>query len=328
MLSHRSLVRLAVPLLALAFAAPARAAEIDKYLPDDSEVVVNVNVRGLLSSPVVKDSALPQLKALLESSEEARGVLRDLDFDPFQDLDTITAAGPGGNDQDKGLIIVHGKFDLDRFRKLGDQSAKDYPDVLKIHKVNDGKGGKFDLYEVNVPEQNTPLFVALPNNKTLLASFGKDYVVDALKKEFSTEKPVLRNKDFQTLLQGQDPRQHIYVAAVGAAIARNDTLPEQVRAPFRNLDAVGGGLTFGDDIKIEVVGLAKTARDARDLSRTVNDGVTQGIALLGLLAMNSPEFQPVVDILKSVRCSAKDKAVVIKAEISAEVIGELKKLGK
>src|SRR4051794_3125270 len=101
--STRSLVRLAVPFLALLLAAPARAGDIDRYLPDDSEVVITVNVKGLLDAPVVKNNLLPQLKAFLED-EEVRGILKDLNFDPLKDLHKVIVAGPGGNDADRSLV--------------------------------------------------------------------------------------------------------------------------------------------------------------------------------------------------------------------------------
>jgi hypothetical protein len=325
MTSTRSLVRLAVPLLALLLAAPARAADVDRFVPDDSEIVVSVNVKGLLDSPVVKNNVLPQIKAILED-QDVQDVLKDLNFDPLKDLHSVLVAMPGGdNNGDRGLVIVHGKFDTKAFAKVGEQNAKDHPEILKIHKINDGKGGQFLVYELNIPDADMPLFVSVPNDSTILISGGKDYVVDALRKEANKEKAVLKNKDFQKLLEGQDQKQHIAVAAVGSAIARNDSLPEQVKGFFRNIDAVGGGLTFGDDIKIEIVGLAKTAQDAKDLSRSVNDLVTQGAGLLSLLTMGSDELRPLIDILKTIKCTAKDKAVIIKGEVSNDVIEQLLK---
>jgi len=323
--SHRPLVRLALPVLAvLAVAVPARAADVDKYLPDDTQFVVTVNVKELLATPAVKQNALPQLKALLQANGDVSDTLKDLGFDPLADLDSVQAAGPGGGEPDKVLVIVHGRFDLDKFRKAAAAAEKDHGDVFTIHKVNDGKGGQFQLYEVNLPEQNTPIFVSLPNNKTVLVSLGKDFVVDALRKEFRNEKPALKDSDFQTLLERQDPKHHVSFAAGGTALA-NANLPADVAAALRNLDGLGGGVTVGDDIKLEVVGLAKNAQGARELGKTVNDGVTQGVLLLGLAAMANPDLQPLLDVVKSVRCSVRDKTVTVKAEVSKEVLEGLLK---
>src|SRR5438128_1012730 len=42
----------------LAWLAPARAAEVDKLLPNDTEILVTINVRQILDSPLVKKYAL------------------------------------------------------------------------------------------------------------------------------------------------------------------------------------------------------------------------------------------------------------------------------
>src|SRR5208283_5050685 len=122
--------------------------------------------------------------------------------DPFKDLDKMVSAGPGGSDNDKGLIIIHGRFNLDKFKTKGEETAKANSDILKIHKINDGKD---ILYEVTIDGLPSSLWVSFASKNTLLVSPGKDYVVDALKR---TDKPVaLKNKDFQGMLEKMDPRQ-------------------------------------------------------------------------------------------------------------------------
>ena len=61
-LHRRPGARVAVLVLAVVLAgAPARAGEVDRYLPDDTEIVVNVNIRQILDSPLVKKHALEKL---------------------------------------------------------------------------------------------------------------------------------------------------------------------------------------------------------------------------------------------------------------------------
>jgi len=302
--------------LALVSVPTARAAEIDRYLPEDTEVISTLNVKQLLSSPVVKKFGLAQLKEALDSIEEAKTVLQDLGFDLLKDLDRITTAGPGGSDTDKGLIIIHGRFDLAKFKAKADEVAKGNSDVLKIHKIKDAKGAEVLLYEVTPPEFPTPLFVAMASEKTILASPGKDYVIDALKRK---DKPVLKNKDFQALLEKMDQRQSFSIAALGSALAKAD-LPDQVKDSLKNLDAIGGGLTVGEDINLELVANAKTAKSAKEINQVISDGLNQGLGILSLLATMQKELAPVVDIVKTIRSNARDKTITIKASIPAEVI--------
>jgi hypothetical protein len=301
---------------ALFFAAPVQAGEIDKYLPDDSEVVVTFNVRQLLDSPLVKKYGLEQARETLNGAEEVSAILKELGFDPFTDLDRIIVAGPGGTEQDRGLLIVHGRYDLGKFAKKGEESAKENPDSLKIHKVK--AGGERIVYEVVLPD-GMSLFVALADKTTLLASPGKDYVVDGLKKTEAKAKPTLKNRDFQTLLERMDGKQSLSLAAVGSALAKG--IPERkVQTELEKIDALGGGVTVGEDVKMEVVLSAKNADAAKELNDTIAKGLNQATGVLSLLAGSTKELAPLAEVVKSVKTSAKDKTVILKGEIGADLI--------
>ena len=176
MMFHRALAVVTAILLS---APLGRAAEVDPYLPEDSESVFNLHVRQILDSQIVKKNFLEAAQEALRGNDEVQDIFKDLGFDPFKDLDRILIAAPGGTEKDRGLVIVHGRFDVAKFKAKAEKVAKDDAEHLKIHKI---LGGKHLLYEVNVPDLDDPLFVALAGRDTLLASPGKDYVVDALKK--------------------------------------------------------------------------------------------------------------------------------------------------
>ncbi len=108
-------------LSAFAAAAPARAAELDKYLPEDTEMVVSVNVRQVLDSEFYKKNVGDAARDALNGVEQVPEILKDLGFDPFKDLDRVIVAAPGGAEQDRGLLIAHGRFDLDKFRAKAEQ---------------------------------------------------------------------------------------------------------------------------------------------------------------------------------------------------------------
>jgi hypothetical protein len=308
-------------------ASPVRAGEVDKYLPEDTEVLVSVNVRQIVDSDLFKKYALEQARDALKEQEEVQTVLKELGFDPFKDLDRVLAAKPSGGEQDRGLFIVYGRFDLDRIRAKADEEAKGQPDLIKIHKVPDGAGGKAVVYEVAVPNQPTPLFIALPNKSTLLAAPGKDYVVDALKKENAKEKAALKNKDFQALLEKMDAKQAVSVAGVGAALTEGT--PDEVKALFEKAEAVGGGISIGDDIKIEVAVTAKSADDAKDVKDSITEDLRQARLLLTVLSFSQqPEIDLLVDVVNSIRITVKGKTVVIKGSVSADALEEALKKGK
>jgi hypothetical protein len=307
---------------AAALAAPARAADVDKYLPEDTEAVFTLNIKQSLDSALVKKYGLDQARAALQSADMVNDVLKDLGFDPFKDLDNIIVANPGGGDQDRGLIIVHGKFDLKKFQDKADKAVKD--ETLKVHKVPDGLGGKNLIYEVTVPlpgAGETPLFIALADKDTILASPGKDYVVDGLKKTGAKEKAALKNKAFQTLLEKVDTKQSLSFAMLGSALTKSELpLPDEVKTFLEGLDAVGGGITLDDGIKIQVNFAAKDADAAKEMHKTLDTGLKQALGILAIAAAGNEELTPLVDLLKSVKLAVKEKVITFKAEVSGEII--------
>src|SRR4051794_16869273 len=85
--SQKRLWGLAV--LALALAAPARAAELDRLVPSDAEQVVIVNVQQILGSDLVKKYALPQIEKQLQDNDAIKQLQKLTGFDPFKDVTSM-----------------------------------------------------------------------------------------------------------------------------------------------------------------------------------------------------------------------------------------------
>jgi len=319
---------LAMAFLSTAFPATAVAGDIDKYLPDDTEFVVNLNLRQILDSKLVKSIGLDLAREALKSIDDVNDVLKDLTFDPFKDLDRFVLASPGGTDKDRGLMIVHGTYDLAKFKAKAEAVMKDQGDVLKIHKVADGLGGQHLIYEVNIPDQDLPLFVALAGKHTLLASPGKDYVVEGLKRSKGQAVAALKNRDFQALLEKMDPTQSLSLAVVGSALNKADFLQGLAKDLLESVDAIGGGITIEEDVKLEFVGSLKTAGDAREAQKQIKNGINQGLAILALIATQNKDLDAAVDVLKTIRCTNKDKTVTLKAQINQEILEKIFKMEK
>ena len=300
---------------------PARAGELDKFLPDDTEVVLTVNVKQIVGSPLFKKYGQDAVKQYLKDTDEVNSVLQDLGFDPLKDADTITIAGPGSDESDKGLIIVHGRFDRDQFKKKGEDAAKANGEHLKIHKRESGPV----IYEVTQDNLPSSMFVAVVDKSTILASFGKDYVVDALKK-IDAKQATVKNKEIKALLERMDGKQSLSLMLLGSAVAKSkdvgQVIPPEV---LNNLDALGAGVTLDDDIKLEVGIVAKTADSAKDIRDKIDGGLNQALTTLSGLAQVEKNLQPAVDVVKSVKTTQKDKAVTIKGEITAEQLEKLVK---
>ncbi len=326
-------------LLASALAAPARAGDVDRYLPEDTEVVVAVNVRQLLDSPLVQKHALTLAREALRSVDMVEDVLKDLGFDPFKDLDRLVAASPGGKtDTDRGLLVARGKFDRARFKAKAEEVVKTYGDILKIRKVPDGTGGHHLVYEVNHPEAPTPFYVALAGDNTLLASPAKDYVVDALEKIGKTDKPALKDRDLQALLEKVDDRQTVSVAAVSAALKERMLAAasylggdeKDVAEVLDKITAIGGGLTLGEDVKVEVVVSTRNAADAKRFRDSADRGLKLALAALAALSQGEKNegLELALEVVKSLKVTAKDRTIVIKGRVSADAVEDVLKQDK
>lgn len=319
MMLHRALAVVSVILLS---ASLGRAAELDPYLPDDTESVLNLNVRQVLDSQLVKKHLLELAQEALRGNDEVQDVLNDLGFDPFKDLERIVVASPVGTEKDRGLAIVHGRFNVAKFKAKAEEVAKDEAEHLTIHKI---LGGKHLLYEVTIPDLDDPLFVALAGRDTLLASPGKDYVVDALRKiDKGTKKATLKNKKFQALLEKLDARQSLSLAAVANAEFTKtlDDVPGDLKAMLEKIQALAGGLTISDEVKLKLLVTTKNAQDAKELGDSAKAGLNAILALAAGFAQNdaSPAAEFVVEFIKSLSIKNKGGAVVFKGRISSDLI--------
>ena len=134
-------------LFALSFlAVSGRAAETDKFVPNNADVIVVVNVRQITESKLFKTYE-GQLKDFIKTNADAKKALEDLGIDPFKDVYTVVIAGPGGK-QDEGLVIVEGRFNRAKFEAKAEAAAKDPKEGLKIIKE-----GNYKLYETRGQER-------------------------------------------------------------------------------------------------------------------------------------------------------------------------------
>jgi hypothetical protein len=317
---------LAAALLALAL--PARAAEVDKFLPNDTEVILTLNVRQILDSPLVKKYGQEPLKMALKSNDEAQRILQALGFDPFTDLTSITATSSGGKEAERGLLIIHGKFDTDKFHAHAEKIAKDMADQLKIHKV-----GNHKLYETKVPDpmggQEQTLFIALATRTTIVGAPTRDYVLDALAKAEGKKQTELK-KEIQTLLEKADANQSMWMLATGSSLAKSPlaAADEKVKETLGKIASFTGGLTITDEIKAELVVGAMTPDAAKELATEISDGLTQAKGFATLLAGGRKELAAVGEILETIKSSRQGSLITIKGQVTKEVIDKALKMNK
>jgi len=328
MFKHRIL---GLGLVAALLVSPVRAADLDRYLPADTEVFNVFNVRQILSSPLVKQVGLDNIKELMKQSEELTAILKDLKLDPLKDIDRIISAGPSTGEQDKGLMIIHGRFEVDAWRARAEKEAKDNKDIVKVQKVKDGQGGEHTIYEVAIAEAlpmapgGLSLFIGFASKNTILASASKDYLIDGLKVKPDATKATLKNKAFAEMLAKMDDKQSLSIALIGDVLTKGQlaNAPDGIKDVLKTIAAASGGITVTDGVKVELSAVTKEAGDAKNIKDTLSNGINAAIGFAALAAMNQKELAVLVDFLKSVKVTSRDKTVSIKAELSGEELGKL-----
>lgn len=307
-------------------AGPARAAEVDKLLPNDTEIVVGVNVKQILGSGLVKRIGEDTIKQMLKSDDKVAKVFEELGFDPLKDLDSILIAVPNAGDTDKGLVVIRGNFDIKKAKEKAEQLAKapDTKDIIKASTKPDGLGGKHEFWEIMPPDVNQPMYVALFSKDTILISPSEDYLINAIEQHAGRKKAALKSKELTDLISRLDNKQSLYVGVVGSALQKSPLAEqEEAKKIIDKVTDASVAVTVDKDIVLEVGVTAKGAADARDLEDVIKDGLNQVLGLAALLGGNNKQIAPLIDILKTIKPTAKDRVVTVKATVDSETLDKI-----
>jgi hypothetical protein len=301
-----------------------QGADIDRFVPDDTEAVLAVNVEQLLGSNIGKKYLLESLKQTLSASPAVDKTLKDLGFDPFRDAQRLVYAQSAAAPQ-RSLLILHGRFDGPRIQTWTDKVRKDFPDTLRLHKVPNGQGDSSIIYEIlKTPDSrlirlgDKPIFLALIDKAILLASQDKDAVATALEKAAGRKKTTLQYQDLQTLLAEVDGRQTAWLAARGEALVKPGLFGNAgLKAYAPKVEVFQGGVRIAEDIRIEVVVTASSIEAARDLDKAANDALNLTRGILTKLADDQKLFIPVRDLANSIQIGREGKTLTARGKVTA-----------
>jgi hypothetical protein len=225
--------------------SPARAVEPDKWIPADANAVIVFNVRQTLDSPVVKTYALKELEGALKQDDKVEAMLKAAGLDPLKDVDSVMMTVSDISGKNEALIVIHGKFNLNKVHAAAEDFAKKNPKELKF--TGDGKAR---IYEKTTQGEKSA-YAALPDANTVLVANDKDFLQSALKKD-NTAKV---NKELTTALEkvkaGKDS---IWGVAVVTDEVRKSLAAVDAKNEFAgSLDSVTGSLNVTDDMKMAIL---------------------------------------------------------------------------
>ena len=290
---------------------PVSAADRDQLLPAATDAVLTVNVKSLLSSDVVKKYAEKQIRQDIDKNIGLAITLKAFEFDPFTDLHSITVAvGVTKPDKPDVLVIVRGKFDLERLQGVLDQLAKSAPDKGGV-----SEHGKFKIYQSKEGEQ--PGYGCVIDAQTLVLSQNKALVEKAIDQSQDKEQVELK-KELQTLLEEVDGKQTAWLVVAGT-----EPVKEAVRqnpdgkAIADKLEGAVAGLTVKDGLRLE---LTLVTSDPAAV-KTAQEELEKGKQALQSAVESLPDYGPIlVELLKGVTLTADGGKFKLRSEVSGEVI--------
>lgn len=320
----------------------AQAADLDKYLPNDTDAVVTINVRQILASPLVKTHYLEPLQDLIKSNEDLQKLVKGLGIDPLKDIDQVVFSNGEGlyrltKRLDKGKTIygsesgffclVKGKFDVAKAKAYGEQLAKDKDSILvKTHKV-----GTASLYELDV---GRTLFVGVADSGTVAVSSRLEPVSEVLEKATGKRKAAFKYKELAPVVAKIDAKTSIGIAVIGNAGFGLDADVKKVNGkvvetPVKQtisqdgIDGISGSINVTDGIVGEATVGVKSAAAAKDVAKSVQEDLNDGIDLMLRALFKYPKLGPLAQFIKSINVAVKDnRHVTIKAEVTAKQVAD------
>ena len=305
---------LAVGSFAISYAQESRQEAFKVQLPADTQALIHLNFRAMIDSLLAKKMGIE--KEIIKALDFDVEFIAEIGFDPLKDIDSITIAAPGGGDMEKCLIIVAGKFKADKLVAKANEDAKNNEDNVKIHKAGDKT--IFELIDF-FPDQQVPMFMMIASNSTILASTQKEY----LEKAFANSGSKLANKDFSALVEKLDPDLAISMVAVSSAFP-SKAIPEPYKVIIEGIDSIIGigGIGIDEDVTLKINVFTKDEDSSKKLKETMDQGMAQALGFLGLMAAQEKELTPVLEFVKSMKTSSKEKMMSLEGKLPVKMIVE------
>jgi hypothetical protein len=311
----------ALALAALIAAAPAWAAEPDAYLPANAELVLVINVRQILDSPVVKKYGLEEMKKAIAKEEKAQAFIKATGVDPLKDIDSILVANSGGVEKGQTEIVVRGTFNPEKINTALQEFAKKEADKISIPPKEDG----VQVYEFK-PEKkgDKPLFAAFADNKTVVATQSKEDTIKAVKN--GGKKAPMPTPKLKAALSKVTGKESLWAVGVITDQAKADMKKNPPTAALaEKLDMITGSVDLTDAAQANLQIHATDAEGAKQIKAMI----TQLVNIFKLSLQDNPDVPgAATELLGNLKVTADQSTVNIGLKLTPEMIEKLNKEGK
>jgi hypothetical protein len=320
-----TLIRGGLAALAIAAftAAPARAAEFEKFIGKDTDVLMSVDVKGLLESSAAKKLLIPNIEKGLKADAEAQRLLAALGLDPLKDVTRFTALGSADPAANKSLIVVEGKFDPAKIETVATLAAKDKSDNLAVLK-EDGK----TLFKITLPQAPEPMYAQIANAQTILVASTKDELKDATGL-LASGKRTEPKKEFKELLDQTDQKATMFMVANIKDKLGQIPLPDpNIGKTLEKLHTVTMVLNVKDDAKLDVTFGSADEAAGKEFGAIMEQGIAQAKQFVPLIILQQEQLKPLGELVNTLKTETKGKSVVLSASLSADAMEKLAEAAK
>jgi len=303
--------------LVLATAAPTRAADLEKYLSDETDGIVVVDVKGFFGSALAKKLGLD--KSL--GDEAGARLLKEIGLDPAHDIDRAVIGLAPGNQR---VIVLEGTFDPAKMEEKIEALAKLRKDFLTAHKTEKGKVFEIAKLDevIKLPELAQGIvnlkgekgFVAIADKGHVIVAQSQDSLAEAVAKGEGKKTTKLKNRDLAALIGKMDARQTVSLALTGSSTGLDKT------------KSITGGINVTAEVKLAVVITADDTDAAKATEEMIADQLGQiRIILMQADAADKGSYAPIVDVLKSIKTEARDRNISVSSTLTSEAVEKLVK---
>jgi hypothetical protein len=309
------------------WALPAGAADLDRFLPGDTNFVLIVNVKQIRSWPGLPKEMRDQAEQLLKH-KEVQQVLRGTAFHPLRDVDRVViasadsasavkengAASAGGG---PSFVLLEGRFDPAKLQARAEQGAKEMPDRIKLHQA----GGRM-LVEMPGPDAMR-LYAAFLDKNTLMITTSKGQADEALARAAGKAKGELKSAQMRALLAKANDKlavqwlgsaDMVVGGKVSVTSINGKTTTEVTHTTLKDtgFEAFIGGIALGkQDLKLHTRLRAADKRKAEQLAATMSKGLQQAVNTVKYEVDRDKALEPLLVAVQSARITSKGNIVVV-----------------
>ena len=304
----------AATVVALVVCSASAAPKLDRLTPSDAEVVVQVNVRQLLRTPLVKKHGLDPIKTLLQHNAELQQLLTAAGLDPLKDIDSLCLC-ISGNPMAGGklLAVVRGDFDVNKARKAAEEYAKKHPNRLK------SSNDPTKPWEITC--DNKSFYAAFAGDKTLVMTTTKEDTAAVIARAGQT--PQRPSQAMQAALDHLKGGESMWMAMVATddikQLLKGDDMAKDFAAA---LQSVTGALELNEDAQFSLVVHTNSPKAAEKIKGKL-DELMPLLAFVG--AGKDKSGRVVKEVIDSIKLKAEKNDVSIRLQITDAQIEKARK---